>query len=108
MIYAGCEVAKYFGAPENDARYPDILGLVQTGVVFTGGMSKIAEHGGAASGDRNVPLVVAQIGGERMSRSIGATVETTQIAPTILAILGLDPQKLQAVRIEHTATLPTR
>jgi len=33
-------------------------------------------------------------------------VETTQIAPTILALLGLDPGALQAVAAEHTATLP--
>ena len=33
-------------------------------------------------------------------------VETTQIAPTILALLGLDPDALQAVRIEHTQALP--
>ena len=33
-------------------------------------------------------------------------VETTQIAPTILRLLGLDPRALQAVRIEGTRTLP--
>ncbi len=33
-------------------------------------------------------------------------VQTTQIAPTILALLGLDPCALQAVAAEHTATLP--
>jgi hypothetical protein len=33
-------------------------------------------------------------------------VETTQIAPTILALLGLDPSDLQAVRAEHTRVLP--
>jgi len=32
--------------------------------------------------------------------------ETTQIAPTILALLGLDAGVLQAVAVEHTATLP--
>ena len=35
-------------------------------------------------------------------------VETTQIAPTILKLLGLDPDALQAVQIEHTATLSVR
>lgn len=34
------------------------------------------------------------------------TVETTQIAPTVLRLLGLDPRSLQAVRIEHTDALP--
>ena len=32
--------------------------------------------------------------------------ETTQIAPTILALLGLNPDQLQAVQIEHTRVLP--
>ncbi len=32
-------------------------------------------------------------------------VETKQIAPTIRALLGLDPGALQAVAAEHTATL---
>ncbi len=36
----------------------------------------------------------------------GQPVETTQIAPTILRLLGLDPRALQAVRIERTRTLP--
>ena len=33
-------------------------------------------------------------------------VETTQIAPTILQLLGLEPRALKAVRIERTAVLP--
>jgi len=33
-------------------------------------------------------------------------VETAQIAPTILKALGLPPQSLPAVRIEHTQSLP--
>ena len=36
-----------------------------------------------------------------MSRSL-----TPQIAPTILRLLGLDPDALQAVRIEGTQVLP--
>ena len=32
--------------------------------------------------------------------------QTTQIAPTILRLLGLDPHALQAVQIEHTSVLP--
>jgi hypothetical protein len=33
-------------------------------------------------------------------------VATTQVAPTILKALGLDPDDLQAVRIEGTQVLP--
>jgi hypothetical protein len=33
-------------------------------------------------------------------------VETTQVAPTILKLLGLNPRDLQAVRLEGTRVLP--
>jgi len=106
-VYAGSEVAGYFGTKTSDARYPDILGIAQTGVVFTGGKSKIAEHGGASADDRNVPLVVSGTGDDE-ARTVTDAVETTQIAPTILETLGLDPHKLQAVQIEGTNALPRR
>ncbi|MEC3981657.1 phosphodiesterase, partial [Amycolatopsis sp. H20-H5] len=72
-------------------------------VVYTGGKKKIAEHGGAAGDDRDVPLVVS--GGEG-NRVVSRAVETTQIAPTILRLLDLDPRALDAVRIEGTRVLP--
>ena len=51
-----------------------------------------------------VPLVVA---GPMIKPSVqGGAVETTQIAPTILKLLGLDPDALQAVQIQHTQVLP--
>jgi hypothetical protein len=34
------------------------------------------------------------------------SVETTQVAPTILALLGLDPNALRAVQVEGTRVLP--
>ena len=37
--------------------------------------------------------------------SFGQSVETTQIAPTILSLLGLDPNSLKAVRLEETKVL---
>jgi arylsulfatase A-like enzyme len=40
------------------------------------------------------------------SRVVSDAVETTQVAPTILALLGLDPGKLTAVRVEGTHVLP--
>jgi hypothetical protein len=51
-----------------------------------------------------VPLVVS--GGPIDGHEVEADqVETTQIAPTILRLLGLDPNALQAVKIEHTRAL---
>ena len=42
----------------------------------------------------------------RFHLSLPIPVETTQIAPSILKLLGLDPNFLQAVEIEHTQVLP--
>ena len=107
QVYAGKDAAAFIGVPENDARVPDIIGIVKYGVVYTGGHKKIAEHGGDNPQDRDVPLIIS-------GQPIGAAadtinpnpVETTQIAPTILQLLGLDPNALQAVQAEHTQTLP--
>ncbi len=104
-VYAGAASAAFFGVPAGDSRHPDVLGLVQHGVVYTGGQSKIAEHGGDDPQDRNVPILVVSPTG-RHGASIGAPVETTEIAPAILRLLGLNPGNLRAVQIEHTRSLP--
>ena len=103
-VHAGAEAARYFGTSTTDDRVPDLYAVAQHGTVFTGGKGKIAEHGGADPQDRNVPIVVSGAGAPR-GEKVGATVETTAIAPTILALLGLDPAALQAVRIQHTTSL---
>jgi hypothetical protein len=103
-IYAGHEAAKFFGVPYSDPRYPDVFGRVQVGTVYTGG-TKIAEHGGDNPGDRDVPLLVFAPGTVHHSTA-GSWVETTQVAPTILHLLGLDPSALDAVRQEGTQVLP--
>jgi Type I phosphodiesterase / nucleotide pyrophosphatase len=103
-IYAGDESARYFGVPVSDPRHPDVFGRVQVGTIYTTG-SKIAEHGGSNPGDRDVPILVYAPGVVR-PQSSGQWVETTQVAPTVLQLLGLDPYGLQAVRIEGTQVLP--
>jgi hypothetical protein len=40
------------------------------------------------------------------AKTITSTVETLQVAPTILQALGLDPNALDAVRTEGTQVLP--
>lgn len=104
-VYAGAQSAAFFGVPNGDPRHPDVLGIAQHGVVYTGGMSKIAEHGGNDPQDRNVPILVV-LPSAHQGGTITSPVETTQIAPTILTLLGLDPSQLQAVQIEHTQVLP--
>jgi len=103
-IFAGKGAAKYFGVPTSDPRHPDVWGVVQAGVVYTGG-KKIAEHGGANPADRAVPILVYAPGAVEPGVH-GHPVETTQIAPTILSLLGLNPNALQAVQIEGTPVLP--
>jgi hypothetical protein len=105
-IYAGPAAADFMGVASSDSRVPDLIGVVQHGVVYTGKTAKIAEHGGDDPQDRNVPLIVA---GPTIRHGVNSQqVETTQIAPTILVLLGLDPRELQAVRAEGTRQLPTR
>jgi predicted AlkP superfamily pyrophosphatase or phosphodiesterase len=104
QIYAGEEAADFFGVPYTDPRYPDVFGRVQIGVVYTGG-SKIAEHGGDNPADRDVPILVYAPGTVHHASSNQWT-ETTQVAPTILQLLGLNPDSLQAVQQEGTQVLP--
>lgn len=40
------------------------------------------------------------------ARTVSSAVETTQVAPTIVETLGLDPRSLDAVRKEGTTVLP--
>jgi hypothetical protein len=103
-IYAGHEAADFFGVPYSDPRYPDVFGRVQVGVVYTTG-SKIAEHGGDNPNDRDVPILV-YAPGTVTPASNDHWVETTQVAPTIPKLLGLDPDSLQAVQQEGTQVLP--
>ncbi|HET9255830.1 MAG TPA: alkaline phosphatase family protein [Pseudonocardiaceae bacterium] len=103
-VLAGREVTRYFGIPADDLRAPDVLGLVQHGVVYTSGTSKIAEHGGADPQDRHVPIILAGAGVDE-PRTVREPVATTQIAPTILHLLGLHPSELKAVQLEHTQSL---
>jgi hypothetical protein len=90
--------------PGGDPRTPDIIVAPNVGVIYTGSQSKQAEHGGFAHDDTNVMLLVSNPG--IAPRTINSFVETRQVAPTILAILGLDPNSLQAVQLEGTPVLP--
>jgi len=87
-----------------DPRTPDIIVLPNVGVVYTGSLKKQSEHGGFAWDDTNVMLLVSNP--EFECRTIHSFVETTQVAPTILKFLGLDPDDLDAVRKEGTPALP--
>jgi arylsulfatase A-like enzyme len=91
--------------PGGDARTPDIVALPNVGVVYTGNDKKQSEHGGFAWDDTNVMLLVSNPGFQ--AKTVYAFVETAQVAPTILKLLGLDPNALDAVRLEGTPVLPS-
>jgi arylsulfatase A-like enzyme len=103
-VYAGAASAAYFGVPNSDPRHPVIFGIVQHGVIYADAPD-IAQHGGAGFQDLSVPIL-AILPGQRHGTVISAQVQTIQIAPTIVALLGLNPLALQAVQIEHTQVLP--
>ncbi|MCW2751676.1 MAG: type phosphodiesterase/nucleotide pyrophosphatase [Aeromicrobium sp.] len=103
QIWAGAGAAKFFGVPIDDGRYPDVFGKVQEGIVYSK-PTKLAEHGGMNTGDRHVLMIVD---GPRITAQVEtSSVETTQVAPTILSLLGLDPTDLTSVRVEGTRVLP--
>jgi hypothetical protein len=108
QIFYGASLETMFNKPGlpplGDPRTPDIIVQPNVGVVYTGSSKKQAEHGGFAQDDTDVMLVVAHPG--LAAHSVTTAVETTQVAPTILKALGLDPLALEAVRKEGTAVLP--
>jgi hypothetical protein len=106
-ITSGPALSAIFGDPTVPgsiaaARAPDIFIQPDHGVIYSGSKKKIAEHGGGSLDDTNVALLVAGL----KSGKVDDLVHTTQIAPTILKALGLDPQKLDAVVQEGTPVLP--
>jgi hypothetical protein len=97
------ELAKLYRDPFSDNRTPDFIAITEHGLIYTTG-TKLAEHGGFAQDDRNVALLVSNP--SFRAQTIDATVETRQIAPTILRTLGFEPNELASVRIENTSELP--
>jgi hypothetical protein len=96
------ELKKLYQDPFKDSRTPDFLAITNHGVICTGG-SKLAEHGGFSNDDRNVLLLLSAP--RLRPATVDGRVYTTQIAPTILFALGLDPSQLDGVRKEGTDTL---
>jgi arylsulfatase A-like enzyme len=97
------EMTQLYEDPFHNSRVPDFIAITDHGVICTGG-SKLAEHGGLSNDDRNVALLVSS---PRIKHAtiVQDTTFTTQIAPTILDALDLDPRSLQAVREEGVQVL---
>ena len=103
-IFVSPSLSQLVNSPSIDSRTPDIIIAPNVGVTFTGGMAKISEHGGFSNDDRNVMLLVSN--SRIPSATFTSQVETRQIAPTILQVLGINQNLLQAVLQEKTQVLP--
>jgi hypothetical protein len=103
-VMAGAELKIKFNNPATDSRTPDIIVQPVYGTIYTTSSKKNAEHGGFSYGDTNVGLIVSGAG--IPVGAIKTPVATSQVAPTILHVLGIDPKGLRSVRVEKTAVLP--
>jgi len=90
--------------PSGDPRTPDIIVTPNIGVTYSGSTKKLAEHGGFSHDDTDVMLLLSNPAFQ--ATGVWTSVQTAQIAPTILEALGLNPSSLQAVQIEGTQVLP--
>ena len=116
-ILSGSALAQQFGDPATDPRTPDLIVQPIPGTIYSTSGAKVAEHGGGAVDDTHVALLV--VNGSRVDRDgwahsggrggavVSTPVQTYQVAPTILADLGLNPRQLDSVRIEHVQVLPS-
>jgi len=103
ILYGAAMTAK-FGDPAN-GRTPDIIVQPNPGVIYTSSSKKDAEHGGNAPDDSHVALIVSFP--SLTATTDSSTVGITQVAPTILKALKLDPTLLNSVKSEGTAVLPS-
>ena len=103
-ILYGPSLASRFGDPAR-GRAPDIIVQPNPGVIYTSSTAKDEEHGGNAPDDSHLGLVVS-FQGIQHGRTVSRAVLTTQVAPTILGVLDLDPELLRSVAEEDTRVLP--
>jgi arylsulfatase A-like enzyme len=96
-------VPNKFGNPAN-GRTPDIMVQPNAGVIYSKSKAKDMEHGGFAPNDGNVALLVSHP--DLHKKTVDSLVGTTQVAPTIIKALGLEPSLLDAVKKEGTEVLP--
>jgi hypothetical protein len=104
-VISGRPLHRLFGDPAIDPRVPDVIVQPHPGGLYSLSKKKVAEHGGGAPDDHNVALLVVKPGRDG-GDAVDERVTTTQVAPTILRFLNLNPWALDAVRQEGTEVLP--
>jgi hypothetical protein len=122
-VLSGAALAARYNDPTRDPRTPDIIIQPIPGTIYGKSKAKVAEHGGGAEDDTHVALLVvdgtmhavhsnhARMAHDSQGAAAGSMVvdekvSTTQVAPTILKFLDLDPRELDAVVSEGTHPLP--
>jgi arylsulfatase A-like enzyme len=103
-VMGGSELLLRFNNPLKDSRTPDIIVRPNYGTIYTTSSHKNEEHGGFGYSDTNVGLIVSNP--SLQPHVLKSAVASSQVAPTILQTLGLDPQKLKSVQVEKTKVLP--
>jgi hypothetical protein len=108
MLFYGPTLALNYNPPGlppyGDPRTPDIIVTPNVGVTYTGSTAKQSEHGGFAHDDTNVMMLLSQP--DLAPHTVYTDVMTSQVAPTILQALGLNPHALQSVQLGETSVLP--
>ena len=109
-VLSGDQLADQFNSPAKDSRTPDIIVEPIPGTIYSKSKAKVMEHGGFADDDTHVALLVVN-GANILNNKTGDgtsndAVRTYQVAPTILSLLGLNPNKLDSVRTEGVKVLP--
>jgi hypothetical protein len=104
-ILAGSDLADLFVDPSlGDNRVPDIVLQPIPGTVYTTSGSKIADHGSFDEDDVHVALLVSNPA--EPAKTIDDSVETRQIACTILKALDMECEGLQSEALEPSKFLP--
>ncbi len=106
-VLQGPALARLFPAGTHDSRVPDVVVIPHAGVIYgKPGDAKLAEHGGFDDDDTHVGLLLSNPHLSAQTSRLSMPVSTTELAPSMLAALGLAPSRLQAVKEEGTAVLP--
>jgi hypothetical protein len=103
-VMGAAELTLKFNDPAADSRTPDIIVEPTYGTTYTHSSAKNSEHGGFSYGDTNVGLIVSNPSFQ--AKVLKTPVSTSQVAPTVLRALKLNPNALKSVQIEKTAELP--
>jgi len=103
----GSSLQELFPDPTVDAAPPDIVVIPNLGTNYespTVVPPSAAEHGGFNEDELHVPITIVH--NTVKAGLVKAPVTTTQLAPTMLNLLNIDPRALMGVTLEGTAILP--